>query len=246
MARKKKTERRSGPSDDDDELPAHLQILNVGRDRGERQSGERQSGERPSGERRSGEAVTEVEERQGGEEPGLDDAPPTAGKGTGKPLAITEGTGKPPRKPSRSAPRPGQLGFAGVEDDGRAASHFKGMSSGARAAHRKKLDQESQRRAYLRGERPDAPPGLSHGPSASADAEVAPPEAPAGFVDVGVWLGDVSARDVGEAARRRQREAGEAGEGAPGKRGLVDELLALAGPRCEGLIGVYAAQQVQG
>ena len=39
MARKKKTERRSGPSDDDDELPAHLQILNVGRDRGERQSG---------------------------------------------------------------------------------------------------------------------------------------------------------------------------------------------------------------
>ena len=239
MARKKKTERRSGPSDGDDDLPAHLQILNVGRDRGERMSGERVSGERRSGERMSGEAVTEVEERQGGEEPGLDDAP-TTGKSTSKPLAITEGAGKPHRKPSRSAPRPGQLGFAGVEDDGRAASHFKGMSSGARAAHRKKLEQESQRRAYLRGELPDAPPGLTHGPSASAsaDAEVAPPAAPAGFVDVGVWLGDVSARDVGEAVRRRQRsgDGGDAGDdGTPGKRALVDELLTLAGPRCEGL-----------
>ena len=214
---RKKTERRTGRSDDDDELPAHLQILNVGRDRGETRSGERRSGER-----RSGEAVTEVEERQGGEEPNLNHAPQTTRKDTDKPLA-TEGPGKPPKKPSRSAPRPGQLGFAGVEDDGRAASHFKGMSSGARAAHRKKLEQESRRRAYLRGELPHAPPGLSHGPSASADAEVAPPEAPAAFVDVGVWLGDVSARDVGEAARRRQR-GGEAGDegGAP----LVAELLA--------------------
>ena len=279
MGRRKKGERKSGPpSDEDDDLPAHLQILDVrskmrgrnpeqseernsgecnsedrksggrrseDRKSGERRSEDRRSGERRSGERRSGERKSGPSDTEDGAAVVTSDMEDGRAVGTARSnrterksgpsedeeedVVVAPSKGKLGRK-QQPSPRPGQLGFAGVEDDGRAQSHFRGISSGAKAALRKKLELEHQRRAYLRGEGANPAEMMA----ASAAIEAAPPEAPASFVDVGVWLGELSAtfaHDVREAARLQCGTA---------DRSLLESLLALAGPRCEGMIAIYA------
>lgn len=218
--RPKKGERKSGPhAEDDDDLPAHLQIINVG-GRCEKKSA---ATETKAAESSGSTAKARRAERKS-------NSNEEEGEEGGGSLLLTSAGREMPRQKANHAPRPGQLGYEGVEDDGAAQSRYRGLSSGARASLRKKLEQNHLRRAYLRGELPEAPAGMMEaGPSAAATEA---PAAPAAFVDAGVWVGELNARDVCDAARQRQCAV----EGG----GVVDNLIALAGPLCEGILGVYA------
>ena len=157
-------------------------------------------------------------------------------------------------KSSKGKAAPGKLGFEGVEDDGAAQSKFKGLSSGAKAALRRKLQEERT--------------------SGEAEAEPLPPPAPANFVDCLFFASELFGRrealvEAAQAAYHAQAElavsqaaamppkqdaAGSAmvedaaasvaalAEGAPSAgppSGVLDSLRVLSGARCDGAIGAY-------
>jgi len=192
---RKKSDKKS--CSDDEDLPEHLQILDVrASKRGERKSG---TSDDADGEVRAPARGRRAERKSG---PSDDDDGTTNSAGEPTTAGACESTPSNAkdrhRKKGSAVPKPvgvtPRRGFAGVEDDGSAQSRFKGMSSGARAALRKKLEADHDRRAYLRGELDELPS------EAASVLEVPPPSLPARHFDCGVWLGEFNAREVGEAA----------------------------------------------
>ena len=85
------------------------------------------------------------------------------------------GVSRTPKGKQKS--RPGKLGFEGVDDDGSAQSRYKGLSSGARAALRKKREMKAER--------------------TSGEVEPAfelPPPAPVGYVDCLFFASEIASR----------------------------------------------------
>ena len=128
--------------------------------------------------------------------------------------------------------KPGKLGFAGVEDDGAAQSKFKGLSSGARASLRKRLEAER-----TSGEQ--------------EPAFEAPPAAPTPFVDCLFFASEVFSRkdDVTEAAQAlasaRSADLPHSSKGSGGSPpiagGIMGAFASLGGPLCECTIAAYSS-----
>ena len=127
------------------------------------------------------------------------------------------GGSKKKSQPHQPNARPGKLGFGGVEDDGAAQSKYKGLSSGARAALRKKLDERS---------------------SGEADPVFELPAVPTKYVDCLFFASEVYAKKdtVMEAA---QSLSSLASSSSPSRMTVLDAFSQLGGPQCDATIPAY-------
>ena len=126
-------------------------------------------------------------------------------------------------KPLGAKPRPGKPGYEGTDDDGSAQSKFKGLSSGARASLRKKMEERNSGE----GEAPELHP--------------LPPPAPCSFVDVLIFPSEVLARkaDYAEATQSAIRVRQPEGAGRSPAMSVLESVNFLAGPKCAATIGCY-------
>ena len=115
--------------------------------------------------------------------------------------------------------RPGKLGFDGVEDDGAAQSKFKGLSSGAKAALRKKMEERT---------------------SGETEPAFEPPSVQVQFVDCLFFASEVwQRRDAVLAAAQDLRAQEE--DAQHHTSNVFDAFTLLGGPRCDAAIPAYAA-----
>ena len=114
------------------------------------------------------------------------------------------------KKPPQQSSRPGKLGFDGVDDDGAAQSKFKGLSSGARASLRKKMEERT---------------------SGEVEPIFTPPSVPTNFVDCLFFASELFAQ------RESVLEAARALSSTPSN--VLDAFTLLGGPRCDAAIPAY-------